>query len=565
MMEHVSYLHQTQKPREYPRLQKDLETDVLIVGGGISGITTAYCLTQRGIKPVVIEAETLCSGTTGNTTGKLTIQHSVIYSNLMEKYGIDAAKEFAASQSKALRFAAETVQKYGMDCQMADSTAYIFAASANNEKDMLLMEYEAAKRLEIPAQWVAKPPFPKGSKALLGFSNQAVFHPVRYVQGLADAAVASGATIYTKTKAIRVEDGDIKTVILENGSSIRCRHLVQATQYPIFDGPNVFFTKLYARRDHGIAVEASGNWPDGSYINIGEPTRSIRTHVENGKRILIVVGESYFPGRDEKDTGDHYQHLIDFADQVAGVKKVLAKWSAQDYETPDQIPYIGRLSDKSNIYIATGYRKWGLTSGTLAGMMISQLIETGNCDYEGLYSRSRKDMAKSLGKVASEVFAGVGELIKSKLEGTKDVQEIEKGEGRPIRFRGHKAGVYRDDNDHVTVLDISCTHLGTGLNFNASEKTWDCPAHGGRFKTNGKLLEGPPKNPLPLLFQGSYSEFMDAVEGERMNERGDPKAEKPPVPAGEGSEAAFNDMLAGPAYYHYPPDATRGTERRHPS
>jgi glycine/D-amino acid oxidase-like deaminating enzyme/nitrite reductase/ring-hydroxylating ferredoxin subunit len=558
-MEHVSYWHQTQKPRDYPRLDKDLKTDVLIVGGGITGITTAYCLTQRGIKPVVIEAETLCSGTTGNTTGKLTIQHDIIYSNLMEKYGIDAAKEFAKSQSKALRFVAQTVQKYGMDCQMEPSTAFIYAASANNEKDMLLNEYEAAKRLEIPAEWIAKPTFPKGSKALLGFSGQAVFHPVRYVQGLANAAVAGGATIYTNTKAIGVEDGDIKTVVLENGTSIRCRHLVQATQYPLYDGPNVFFTRLYAQRDYGIAAETNGNWPDGSYINIGEPTRSIRTHVENGKKILIVVGESHFPGRDEEETGDHYQNLIDFADQIAGVKHVLAKWSAQDYETPDQIPYIGRLSDESNIYVATGYRKWGLTCGTLAGLMIADLIDTGNCEYEDLYSRSRSDTLKSFKKVTSEVFAGVGELIKSKLEGTKDYKKLEKGEGRPIRFQGRKAGAFRDDNDRVTVLDISCTHLSTELNFNASEKTWDCPAHGGRFKTDGKLLEGPPKNPLPVLFEGSFAEFLDAVEGEKINGRGDPKADEPPVDAGKRGEEALNDMTAGPVNYHYPQNASKGT------
>lgn len=558
-MEHVSYWHQTQKPREYPRLDKDLETDVLIVGGGITGITTAYCLTQRGIKPVVIEAETLCSGTTGSTTGKLTIQHNIIYSNLMEKYGIDAAREFAQSQTKAIKFAAEAVRKHNIGCQMESSTAFIYAANANNEKDMLLSEYEAAKRLEIPADWVSKPTFPKGSKALLGYTGQAVFHSVRYVQGLANAAVDGGAKIFTNTKAIGVEDGDIKTVVLENGASIRCRHLVQATQYPLFDGPNVFFTRLYAQRDYGIAVETNGNWPDGSYINIGEPTRSIRTHVEGGKKILIVVGESHFPGRDENETGDHYQNLIDFADQIAGVKHVLAKWSAQDYETPDQIPYIGRLSDASNIYVGTGYRKWGLSTGTLAGMMIAQLIDTGSCDYEGLYSRSRSDTLKSIKKITSEVFTGVGELIKSKIEGVKDYKDLEKGEGRPIRFQGKKVGVFRDDKDHVTVLDISCTHLSTELNFNASDKTWDCPAHGGRFKTDGKLLEGPPKNPLPVLFEGSYAEFMDAAEGEKMEDRGDPKADEPPIHMDRNGEEAYNDLPPGPMNYHYPPNPGKGT------
>ncbi len=557
-MEHVSYWHQTEKPLNYPRLEKDLETDVLIVGGGITGITTAYCLTQRGRKPVVIEAETLCSGTTGNTTGKLTIQHNIIYSNLMEKYGIDAAKEFAQSQSRALQFAAEVVRRHSMDCQMEPSTAFIYATSANNEKDMLLAEYEAAKRLEIPADWISKPTFPKGSKALLGFSGQAVFHPIRYVQGMANAAQAGGAEIYTNTKAIGVEDGDIKTVVLENGASIRCRHLVQATQYPLYDGPNVFFTRLYAQRDYGIAVETNGNWPDGSYISIGEPARSIRTHVEDGRRILIVVGDTHFPGRDEKETGDHFQNLINFADQIAGVKKVLAVWSAQDYETPDQIPYIGRLSDDCNIYVATGYRKWGLTCGTLAGLMIADLIDTGHCDYEGLYSRNRSDTFRSIKKIASEVFTGVGELIKSKFEGTRDYKDLEKGVGLPIRFQGRKAGAFRDDNDHVTVLDISCTHMSTELNFNASEKTWDCPAHGGRFKADGKLLEGPPKNPLPVLFEGSFAEFLDKMEGDRKDDRGDPMADEPPVYSDINGGETFNDMPAGPANYHYPPRGPGG-------
>ncbi len=564
-MEHISYWHQTQKPRDYPRLEKDLQTDVLIVGAGISGVTAAYCLTQRGIKPVVIEAETVCSGTTGNTTGKLTIQHNIIYGSLMEKYGIDDARDFARSQTKALRFAAETVQKYGMDCQMANSTAFIWAASANNEKEMLLAEYEAARRLEIPAEWIDKPAFPKGSKALLGFAGQAVFHPVRYVQGLLNAAVANGAAVYTRTKAVGVEDGDLITVVLENGAAIRCRHLVQATQYPLYDGPNVFFTKLYARRDYGIAVEANGNWPEGSYINIGEPTRSIRTHVENGKRILIVVGDTHFPGRDEKDTGDHYAHLAEFADKIAGVKSVLARWSAQDYQTPDQIPYIGRLSDASNIYVATGFRKWGLTCGTLAGMMIAQLIDTGRCDYQDLYSGGRADFAKSLGKVASEVFAGVGELIKSKFEGTGDGAAVNKGEGRPIRFDGHKAGVYRDENDRVTVLDISCTHLGTELNFNTSEKTWDCPAHGGRFATDGKLLEGPPKNPLPVLFSGSYGEYLNAAEGGGADRRSSRKADESPAHADGRGEEAFNDMPAGPANYHYPSRRQGGVQGGRPN
>jgi Rieske Fe-S protein len=249
--------------------------------------------------------------------------------------------------------------------------------------------------------------------------------------------------------------------------------------------------------------------------------------VEIGKKILIIVGDTHFPGRDEKDTGDHFQNLIDFAGQIAGVKHVLAKWSAQDYETPDQIPYIGRLSDNSSLYVAAGFGKWGLTSGTLSGMMIADLITKGNCEYESIYSRKRADYMKSMGKAASEVLASVGELVKSKFEAKQGIEGLEKGEGRSIRFEGKPAGIYRDGEDRVTIVEIACTHMSTTLNFNPAEKTWDCPAHGGRFSIDGKLLEGPPKNDLPVLFRGSWQEFVRRMDGGRdatMNVDGEEKS-----------------------------------------
>lgn len=564
-MERSSYWHLTQRPVAYPKLEKDLETDVLIVGGGISGVTAAYCLVQRGIKPVLIEAQTLCSGTTGNTTGKMTIQHGMIYSNLMQKFGIDVAKEFARSQMEALRFAADTVAKRDIRCQMADSTAYMFAMTPE-EKDMLLAEYEAAKRMDILAEWAAKPTFPPKCKALLGYTGQAVLHPIRYVQGLASAAQDGGAKIYTHTKAARVEDGDRITVTLDNGAAVRCRHLIQATQYPIFDGPNVFYTRLYAKRDHAVALETKGDWPEGSFINIGEPVRSIRTHVENGKKIMILVGEAHATGRQEETEGLPHERLAAFGSQLAGVEKVLAKWSAQDYETPDQIPYIGRITDNSNIYAATGYCKWGLSSGTLSGMMLAELIDKGHCKYEALYARNRPDISSSLGKAASEVLASVGELVKSKFERTQDADDLQKGEGRSIRFRGQRAGVYRDEKDHVTVVDITCTHMGTELNFNAAEKTWDCPAHGGRFKADGRLIEGPPKDNLKVLFQGSYGAFLDAQEGVR--EKGgeaDVPTDSGVLPPDASDMSAFNDMLVGPGLYQYPIRPGKGAERKQPT
>ena len=504
----VSFWNQTARMEHYPRLKQSLETDILIIGGGITGITCAYCLAMRGAKPVVIEAGTLCDGTTGNTTGKVTVQHDIIYSRILDKYGMDFAKLYAESQNSALDFVKKQVKREKIDCQLAENTAYIFASS-ESDRDELKREYSVAKQIGIDAEYIEKVDFPPDNFGLVGYHHQAVIHAVRYVEALAAKAVSMGAKIFCDTKAIKVEHNDaVKTVFCEDDIVIKAKHLVMATQYPIYDGPNVFYTRLFAKRSYGIAVEAKRDWPDGSYISSGEPTRSIRTHVEDGKRILIVVGEDHATARGEDNMELHYENLTQYAERIAGVDRLLAKWSAQDYDTPDQIPYIGRLSDHSDIYVAAGFKKWGLSTGTLAGNMISELILDGNCRYEELYSRKRGDYSSSLGKTVSEVLGSVGELIKSKFEGTESIRDLKKGEGRVINFDGQKAGIYRDFDDDVTILDISCTHMTTELNFNAAEKTWDCPAHGGRFAaSDGKLLEGPPKNSLQILYQGKFSDL----------------------------------------------------------
>ncbi len=504
----ISFWNKTATKAHYPRLDKSLETDILIIGGGITGITCAYCLALKGAAPILIEAGGLCDGTTGNTTGKITIQHDIVYSMIADKHGMDFAKRYAESQTSALDFINMQVTQNKIDCQLAESTAYIFASS-EADRDAVQREFEVAKELGIDAKYMDEPDFPPDNFGMLGFKHQAVFHPVRYAEALAREAVAKGAKIYCDTKATQVENGDIKTVYCENGIVIKARHLVMATQFPIYDGPNLFYTRLYAKRAYGIALEAKKGWPDGSYISSGEPTRSIRTHIEDGRRILIVVGEDHATARGEDNMELHFESLIQYAERIAGVNELLAKWSAQDYDTPDQIPYIGRLSDHSNIYVATGFKKWGLSNGTLAGNMISELILNGNCRYEQLYSRKRGDYSSSMGKTITEVFGSVGELIKSKFEKPESIRDLKPGEGRVINFDGQRAGIYRDLDDHVTVLDISCTHMTTELNFNVAEKTWDCPAHGGRFAaSDGKLLEGPPKDSLQILYQGNFSDLV---------------------------------------------------------
>lgn len=509
-MNNISYWNQTGEKVHYPRLKQSISTDVLIIGGGITGVTCAYCLAEKGLKPILIEAGVLADGTTGNTTGKVTIQHGIIYYKTQEKYGFKIARDYALSQNSTLNFVKNVVEKESIDCQLTETNACIYGVN-DEEWDTLEREYETAKKIGIEAELSKNSSFPSGNKGLLTYKGQYVFHSVRYVEGLAKAAIAKGAAIYCDTKAIKLEDDDIKKVYCEGDIIIRTKHVVMATQYPFYDGPNLFYTVLYPKRAYGIAVRAERDWPEDSYINVGNPTRSIRTHIEKDERILIVVGESHDTGRGYGDMAMHYDNLIKFADQIAGVGEVIAKWSAQDYDTPDELPYIGRIYDNSNIYVASGFRKWGLSNGTLSGMQIADLVANGNCQYESLYSRSRSDITSSFGKAFVGAVNPVIELVKSKLEGTQEIEGLQPGEGRVVRFRGERAGIFRDNDDNVTVIDITCTHMGTELNFNSAEKTWDCPAHGGRYNTDGKLLEGAPKDSLKVLFTGKYKDLLKEI------------------------------------------------------
>ncbi|UOO36807.1 FAD-dependent oxidoreductase [Oscillospiraceae bacterium CM] len=503
----ISNWNLTGEKTHYPRLTKSLTADVCIIGAGITGVTCAYCLAKKGFKPLLIEAGGISDGTTGNTTGKVTIQHDIIYSRILKKYGLDTARDYAASQQIALDFVKSVVFSESINCQLTENTAYIFARNEKEWEDVQ-KEHAAATSVGIASALLEKPTFPVENIGMMGFPAQAVFHPVRYVNALANAAVKRGAVIHGGTKAIKIEKtDDVVRVYCEDDIVIAAKHVVEATQYPLYDGPNVFFARLYPKRTYGIAVRAKGDWAEGSFISAGMPTRSFRTHLENGEKILIAVGDSHLTGRGARDMTVHFNNLMGYADRLAGVKEVLAMWSAQDYDTPDMIPYIGRTSERSNIYVATGFKKWGLSTGTLAGMMIADLIDKGSCRFEGLYSRTRGDLIAAPGKTLYGILSPIAELLKSKLEGTDDLSGLQPGEGRVIRFEGQKAGIYRDENDDVTILDITCTHMGTELRFNTAEKTWDCPAHGGRYDASGALLEGPPKDSLKILFRGKFDDL----------------------------------------------------------
>jgi glycine/D-amino acid oxidase-like deaminating enzyme/nitrite reductase/ring-hydroxylating ferredoxin subunit len=503
----VSYWNKTADRKRYMCLENDTTIDTLIIGGGITGVSTAYHLGKAGANVILIEENQLCGGTTGNTTGKVTIQHGIIYSKLYNTLGIETAKMYAEANQLAVDFVKRIVKTENLDCNLEENTANVFASS-KEQIELVEDEYKIAKLIGIDAEYIENVDFPPNNYAMTSFKNQLVLHSVRYIEELARLVSQMGIKIFENTKAIKVvdkssdkDDGYIY-VTLENQKVVKAKHVVLATQFPIYEGLGAYFTRLYPKRTYGIAAthKKQLSVTDNCYINAGGPGRSIRTHVEDGKHVLIVVGEGHTTSRSD-DMQVHFENLKNYAHQLVDDCDVIAKWSAQDYKTPDDMPYIGRVTKGSNIFVGTGYGKWGLSLGTLAGMMISDIIVNGSSKYEELYSPNRVNILSSAKTFVKEVAGQAKELISSKFKHADYTLDLEPGGASIINFDGKKVGAYVDEDNVLTILDITCTHLGCTLGWNSAEKTWDCPCHGGRFSPDGTLLEGPPKNPLKFIYK----------------------------------------------------------------
>lgn len=503
-----SYWNRTAKAKSFEPLKANLEVKNLIIGGGISGITTAYLLAKKGegAETALIEAGTLGCGGTGNSTAKVTIQHDLIYSRIIEEEDFSVAKLYYEAQDEALKYVKKIVSEEKLDCDFKEETSYIYSTDID-QSQKIEKEYDAAQRLGINSEFITTPNFPKNCVSKVAFFNQGVFHPIKYIDGLAKKAEQKCVRFYCGTKAVTIKEDDSIVVIVENGCVIKTNNLVIATRYPIYDLNNFLFTKLYPKRGYAVAVVPRQDLFDGDYKKSGEPTRSLREHREKKKTVAIGQGETHFTGRCD-NTALNFGKIFDFVEEEVGIKEKLAKWSMQDYETPDGMPFIGKLKDKSRIFIAAGFGRWGMTNGTLAGIVISDLILNGGNRFEELLSPMRAENMTNAKTMASEVSKSTGELFKSKIEPLDDISKLKMGEGKVIKYQGKRAGIYLDDYGTATILDISCKHMSTVLNFNSAEKTWDCPAHGGRFSFLGEVIEGPPKSPLKVLYHGPYSSLV---------------------------------------------------------
>ena len=472
---------------ERPELEEDARADVAVIGGGIVGITTALLLAESGASVALLEADRLGRGVTGHTTAKVTSQHGLIYSRLRSRFGADGARAYGQANEAALAWMADRIERDGIECDFRRRPAYAYATSAA-ERRKAESEAEAAEEAGLPAWFTNATPLPFDVEGAVRFDNQAELHVSKYLAGLLGAL---DAPVFERTRAVEV-DTDEHCVVKTPGGTITADRVVIASHFPFLDR-SLAFARVHPQRSYAIACRIAGTPPEGMFITAGSPTRSVRGVPLDGDELLLVGGESHRTGTGG-DTRERYRTLEAFAREHWDVRSVEYRWSAQDNTSLDGVPYVGALTPRNDrVLMATGFAKWGMTGGTAAAMILADRLLGRENEWASLFDPNRlKLRASAVRFVKENAEAGV-RFVRDRVAnpGRGSIDDLAPGEGDIVRHAGEKVAAYRDEDGTVVAVSAVCSHLGCQVNFNAAERSWDCPCHGSRFAPDGSVLQGP--------------------------------------------------------------------------
>ncbi|QES51308.1 FAD-dependent oxidoreductase [Streptomyces venezuelae] len=486
---------------QYPRLDRDLDVDTVVIGGGIAGLATARELAVAGRETVLIEADRILSGTTGHTTGKLTALHGLQYERLRRSVGPDGAGLYAAAQQDAL----ERAVALGADpatapgCERLPALTYVRDPERVGE---IRAEVTAARAAGLDARVVTETGLPFAVAAAVYLPDQLQIHPVAFLTGLAEAVTAAGGRIFEQTRATAVEEHARIRIETSAGPVVHAAEAVLACHYPLV-GPVSLLARLSPRRELVIAAPVPENTdPHGMYLTPEDRVRSVRTApYAPGQRLLIVAGESFRPG--ENGSVDRWARLESWARESFpgfGTAGGVQRWAAQDVDSADHLPFVGHLHPGTqHLYVATGFGGWGLTGGIMAGRLLTAHIRGGpRPAWTELFDPRRMPPARELPSLLTGQAAVAGHYLGDRrhLAGREAAEALEPGEGAVIRVHGHPCAVHRDTEGTLRAVAARCTHMGCLVAFNQAEQTWECPCHGSRFAPDGTVLDGPAATPL---------------------------------------------------------------------
>lgn len=483
-------------------LKEDISTDICIIGAGMFGLTTGYYLTKAGKKVTILEREdSIGLKTSGNTTAKITSQHGLFYDYLLKDFDEKFAKKYLKANEQAIKNIKEIIDSNNIDCDFEWQDNYIYTTK-NEEVHQIEEEFKALKSLGFKTELLHETPLPFEIRTAIKFPNQAQFHPRKYMLGLASYITNSGNSIYTNTNVLDIaKDGESNGyIIFTKNANITANKVVIATHYPFLSMPGFYFTKMYQSTSYAIAVDTHTDLFDGMYINITAPIYSFRTAMHNGKKILIVAGGDHKTG-EAIENDSNYKYLEDEIFKLFPNSEILFRWNTEDCISLDKIPYIGEFSTiMPNVYVGTGFKKWGMTSSNVAANIVTDMILGKSNKYIDIFNSKRFHVLKNRWEFTNMVKQTANSLIFEKFKIPQDtISNIDYNNAAIVKINGTNIGIYKDTSGNIFALKPTCSHLGCLLTWNNLDKTWDCPCHGSRFDYMGNNIYNPANRGLEII------------------------------------------------------------------
>lgn len=472
--------------RDLKSVTRDLNSPVLIIGGGIAGLMCAYNCMKSNIKFILVDGKKLAQGVSASTTAQVSVGHDKIYDDIIKKHDEKKAVEYLKYQIRGLEEINKIIKEEKINCDYKEEST-IACATEEKNRHLLATQYQLLSKHYKDIKWLSKPNDPFKYKVGIEYTKQFIFNPMKYMMSIIDILIKNKVPIYENSLVTKINKKDNNyEVIINDKYKINTSKIIMACHYPFLNPDNLYFAKIYQSKSYAIAFKTKLKIP-ANYITLDPPYYYIRTY---DKDTLIIGGSDHYTG-DSTNIEESYQTLVDKIYDLDKNAKIVNKWFTQDCIPIDSLPFVGRYSNKNpNIILVSGFQKWGFTNSHVAALNVVNLLL--NNKEEELCTPSRNTLNKDLKSTFRMIGHSINGLLISKLNIPKyELKNIKINSGKVLRLNNKNILVYRENEDKYIFLKNKCTHMGCSLIWNDSDKVWESKCHGSIFDKYGQIIYGP--------------------------------------------------------------------------